>query len=67
MYIDLTDDQKALRGELREYFAKLITPEIRPELKGLETGPLHKKLIRQMGKDGWLGVVAGPGRTPETW
>jgi alkylation response protein AidB-like acyl-CoA dehydrogenase len=68
MYIDYTDEQKALRAELREYFSKLITPEIRPKLKGLETGPLHKQIIRQMGKDGWLGVgwpveYGGQGRT----
>lgn len=68
MYIDLTDDQKVLRAELRDYFAKLITPELRPQLKGLETGPLHKQIIRQMGQDGWLGVgwpteYGGQGRT----
>ncbi|HVH17026.1 MAG TPA: acyl-CoA dehydrogenase family protein, partial [Myxococcota bacterium] len=68
MHIDLTDEQKALRAELRAYFAKLVPPEIRRQIKGLETGPLHKQLIRQMGKDGWLGVgwpvqYGGQGRT----
>jgi 3-oxocholest-4-en-26-oyl-CoA dehydrogenase alpha subunit len=68
MHIDLTEEQKALRAELREYFAKLITPELRPRLKNLETGPLQKQLIRQMGRDGWLGVgwpveYGGQGRT----
>ncbi len=28
MYLDFTDRQKALRDELRDYFAKLITPEL---------------------------------------
>jgi alkylation response protein AidB-like acyl-CoA dehydrogenase len=56
MHIDLSDEQKRLRAELRAYFAKLVPPEIRRQLKGLETGPLHKELIRRMGKDGWLGV-----------
>jgi alkylation response protein AidB-like acyl-CoA dehydrogenase len=56
MHIDYTEDQKALRTQLRAYFTDLITPELRPQLKGLETGPLHKKIIQQMGKDGWLGV-----------
>jgi alkylation response protein AidB-like acyl-CoA dehydrogenase len=68
MHIDTTPEQKALRAELRDYFAKLITPEIRPKLKGLETGDLHKQVIRQMGRDGWLGVgwpveYGGQGRT----
>jgi alkylation response protein AidB-like acyl-CoA dehydrogenase len=56
MHIDYTEEQKALRAELRAYFTNLITPDLRPQLKGLETGPLHKKIIQQMGKDGWLGV-----------
>ncbi len=68
MHVDYTEEQKALRAELRDYFAKLVTPEIRPQLKGLETGPLHKQLIAQMGRDGWLGVgwpseYGGQGRT----
>jgi alkylation response protein AidB-like acyl-CoA dehydrogenase len=68
MHIDLSDEQKRLRAELRAYFAKLVPPEIRRQLKGLETGPLHKELIRRMGKDGWLGVgwpkeYGGQGRT----
>ena len=68
MHIEYTEEQRALRAELREYFARLVTPEIRPQLKGLETGPLHKRIIRQMGADGWLGVgwpkeYGGQGRT----
>ncbi|MGH0032776.1 MAG: acyl-CoA dehydrogenase family protein [Myxococcota bacterium] len=68
MHIEYTDEQRALRDELREYFARLVTPELRPQLKGLETGPLHKRIIRQMGADGWLGVgwpveYGGQGRT----
>ena len=68
MHIDLSDEQKQLQRELRAYFAKLVPPELRRQLKGLETGPLHKQLIRQMGKDGWLGVgwpkeYGGQGRT----
>jgi alkylation response protein AidB-like acyl-CoA dehydrogenase len=68
MHLEYTDEQRALQTELREYFARLVTPELRPKLKGLETGPLHKQLIRQMGADGWLGVgwpveYGGQGRT----
>ncbi|MGI9590440.1 MAG: acyl-CoA dehydrogenase family protein, partial [Myxococcota bacterium] len=68
MHVDFTPEQKALRAELRDYFAKLITPEIRPQLRGLETGDLHKQIIQQMGSDGWLAVgwpteYGGQGRT----
>ena len=56
MHVDYTPEQKALRSELRAYFAKLVTPELRSKLHGLETSPLHKQVIRQMGRDGWLGV-----------
>lgn len=68
MHVDYTPEQKALRAELRAYFAKLVTPELRSQLHGLETSPLSKQLIRQMGRDGWLGVgwpveYGGQGRT----
>ena len=56
MYVDFTDSQKALRDELRDYFAKLITPELRPQLRGMESGDLYKQVVRQMGSDRWLGV-----------
>ena len=56
MYVDYNPEQKALRAELRAYFAKLVPPDLRQQLHGLETSPLHKKLVRQMGRDGWLGV-----------
>jgi len=56
MYVDFTDSQKALRDELRDYFAKLITPDIRPQLRGMESGDLYKQVVRQMGSDRWLGV-----------
>lgn len=56
MYIDYSDSQKAMRKELRAYFAELITPEVYESIRGAETGPEYKRLIRQMGKDGWLAV-----------
>jgi alkylation response protein AidB-like acyl-CoA dehydrogenase len=68
MHVDYNPEQKALRAELRAYFAKLVTPELRSQLHGLEVSPLHKQIIRQMGRDGWLGVgwpkeYGGQGRT----
>jgi 3-oxocholest-4-en-26-oyl-CoA dehydrogenase alpha subunit len=56
MIIDYTDQQKALRKELRTYFAKLIKPEYREPLRAAEGGDLYKGLIRQMGRDGWLAL-----------
>lgn len=56
MYIDLTPEQKALRTTLRAYFDKLMTPEVRATVKGMEGGQKYREMIRQIGKDGWLGV-----------
>jgi alkylation response protein AidB-like acyl-CoA dehydrogenase len=56
MIIDYTEEQKALRREMREYFSQLVKPEHRDELRNAEGGDLYKDLIRQMGKDGWLAL-----------
>ena len=56
MYIDYTPEQKALRDELRSYFGTIMTPEERGTLRGAEGGETYRRIIRQMGKDGWLGV-----------
>ena len=56
MEIGLDEDQEALRRELREYFAELVTPEIRDEMAGGELGgPKSLEGARKMGADGWLG------------
>lgn len=56
MFIDLTPDQHALRVKVRDYFNALMTPELRVQLRGAEGGPLFRRLVRQMGQDGWLAV-----------
>ncbi|MBZ5740007.1 acyl-CoA dehydrogenase family protein [Nocardioides mangrovi] len=60
MHIALTPDQQALREELREYFAGLVTPEVKAGLASAtgEFGDdvVYKKVIRQLGTDGWLGI-----------
>ncbi len=57
MYIDMTERQKALRDELRVYFAELMTPELEAEVsQGEGGGPLFRKAMKKMGADGWLGV-----------
>ena len=56
MYIDYTPKQKALRDELRAYFAKLMTPERKAGIRSLEGGKIFRETVRQIGADGWLGV-----------
>ncbi|NDZ95851.1 acyl-CoA dehydrogenase [Streptomyces sp. SID6673] len=56
MFIDLTPEQKSLRAELREYFANLVSPADAEAMLTERHGETYRKVIRQMGKDGWLGV-----------
>lgn len=56
MFVDETTEQRALRSELRTYFAKLMTPEVRAATRDRESGEMFRQVIRQMGRDGWLGI-----------
>ncbi len=56
MFIDLTDGQRALRDELRAYFAALLTPAEREAMLTARHGELYRDVVRRMGRDGWLGV-----------
>jgi len=57
MYIGLTKEQQQLKGEVRAYYDKLLTPEVRAKLTGSGgIGPENRRVVRQMGEDGWLGV-----------
>ncbi|HEV2251759.1 MAG TPA: acyl-CoA dehydrogenase family protein, partial [Streptosporangiaceae bacterium] len=56
MFIDLTPDQRALRDELRAYFAALLTPAEREELLTERHGAVYRDVVGRMGRDGWLGV-----------
>src|ERR687891_535364 len=57
MYIGYDEDQEALRQELRSYYAQLLTPEVEAGLaKSHGVGPVMRKVVRQMGEDGWLGI-----------
>ena len=56
MFIDLTPEQRSLKEELREYFSTLISDEDAQVMLTERHGPTYRKVIRQMGKDGWLGV-----------
>jgi alkylation response protein AidB-like acyl-CoA dehydrogenase len=60
MHLALSPEELALREELREYFTALVTPEIRAGLASAtgEFGEadVYKRVIRQLGSDGWLGI-----------
>jgi alkylation response protein AidB-like acyl-CoA dehydrogenase len=60
MHVALTPEQLALREELRDYFAALVTPEVRAGLAAAtgEFGDsqVYRQVIRQLGTDGWLGI-----------
>jgi alkylation response protein AidB-like acyl-CoA dehydrogenase len=64
-----TAEQESLRWQLREYFSELMTPEVEAECADGETGgPACLEAVRQMGRDGWLGIgwpteYGGQGRT----
>ncbi len=57
MYIGYDENQEALRAEVRDYYDKLLTPEIRADLKvEAGTGPVHREIVSRMGSDGWLTI-----------
>ena len=71
MHPDLSPESKALRAELRAYFAATISEQDRADLvTQTEGGPTFERILRQMGKDGWLGLgfpteYGGRGEDPE--
>ena len=57
MEIAYTEEQEALRRELRAYYEKLLTPEVEQELSESHgVGPAVRRVVRLMGEDGWLGI-----------
>ncbi len=56
MYIDLTPAQRALRDELRRYFAGLMSAQERAAVLRERHGGAYREVVRRMGRDGWLGV-----------
>ena len=57
MEIGYTEEQQALRQELREYYANLLTPEVEAELSQSHgIGPTVRRIAKQMASDGWLGI-----------
>jgi alkylation response protein AidB-like acyl-CoA dehydrogenase len=60
MQISFTPEQEQLRQQLREYFAALMTPELRSSLAHTDgeygDGVAYKQVVRQLGRDGWLAI-----------
>ncbi len=56
MFIDLTEEQRRLRDELREYFAKLVSPAEREAIECDSFGETYMEVCRRLGRDRWLGV-----------
>src|SRR5829696_5554904 len=49
MYIGLTDEQQALRQELRDYYAQLLTPEVEARIADSNgVGPAMRAVVKQM-------------------
>jgi hypothetical protein len=56
VFLELSDEQRALQAELREYFAGLVTAEEAESLLLERHGRVYRDVVRRMGSDGWLGV-----------
>ncbi|MBI2709529.1 MAG: acyl-CoA dehydrogenase family protein [Actinobacteria bacterium] len=60
MRIAYTEQHEDLRRELRAYFSRLVTDDVREALTSGDGeyggGDLYRDLVRQMGRDGWLGI-----------
>jgi alkylation response protein AidB-like acyl-CoA dehydrogenase len=56
VHLELSDGQRALRDELRAYFAGLLTPAERAAMLTERHGGVYREVVRRMGADGWLGV-----------
>jgi alkylation response protein AidB-like acyl-CoA dehydrogenase len=60
MHLAYTPGQERLRQQLREYFASLMTPEVRRGLADpggdYGDGQAYREVVRQLGRDGWLAL-----------
>jgi alkylation response protein AidB-like acyl-CoA dehydrogenase len=57
VFIDLTDDQKRLRAELREYFSSCLTESQRAAIGADMFGAGFQEHCRRLGADGMLGIA----------
>jgi len=59
MHLDFTPEQEGLRSQIREYYQRLFTPELRSAMDAEWDecgGPVFRKVVGSMGRDGWLGI-----------
>jgi alkylation response protein AidB-like acyl-CoA dehydrogenase len=56
LYIDLTEEQHALRERLRAYLAGLLSPAQRAILLRERHGSAYRDVVARLGADGWLGL-----------
>jgi alkylation response protein AidB-like acyl-CoA dehydrogenase len=57
MQIAYTPEQEQLRDELRAYYDKLLTDDVRAALhEEVGCGPVTREMVKQMAADGWLGI-----------
>lgn len=57
MHIAYTDEQEALRAELRAYYDQLLTDDVKEALAVEHgCGPVNRAMVKQMAADGWLGI-----------
>jgi alkylation response protein AidB-like acyl-CoA dehydrogenase len=54
--LELTEAQRALKAELRTYFAGLASHNEHREMGLDRHGDVYQRVVRQMGEDGWMGV-----------
>jgi len=55
-HLELTEEQRVLKAELRAYFEGLITPVEHREMMTDRHGATYRDVVRRLGKDGWMGV-----------
>ena len=54
--LELTEEQRALKAELRDYFTGLADHDEHRDMMADRHGPTYQRTIKQMGTDGWMGV-----------
>lgn len=54
MHVEYTSDQRSIRAEFRSYLQGLVTDDVRAKTMGDEGGPEFRRIVRKMGRDGWL-------------
>ncbi len=54
--LELTEQQRAFKDEVRAYFSTLVPRADRLEMRHDRHGEAYHRTIKQMGEDGWMGV-----------